>query len=200
MYSIGKFAKLIGRSIETLRSWDKQGKLIPSYRSKGGHRMYSQEQLNEVLQIVKPKERFNVGYIRVSAKHQNSDLKRQYDLMELFLMKQGKEFQIISDIGSGINYKKRGLKELLRLVSTNQIDTLYISYKDRLVRFGYELIEEVCKLHNVKIVLINKSNEQTDEEELVNDILNMIHVFSCRIKGKRSHINKKIIEKLKDDK
>jgi predicted site-specific integrase-resolvase len=200
MYSIGKFAKLIGRSIETLRSWDKQGKLIPSYRSEGGHRMYSQEQLNEVLQIVKPKERFNLGYIRVSAKHQNSDLERQHNLMELFLMKQGKEFQIISDIGSGINYNKRGLKELLRLVSTNQIDTLYISYKDRLVRFGYELIEEVCRLHNVKIVIINKSNEQTDEEELVNDILNIIHVFSCRIDGKRSHINKKIIEKLKNDK
>lgn len=200
MYSIGKFAKLIGRSIETLRSWDKQGKLIPSYRSEGGHRMYSQEQLNEVLQIVKPKERFNLGYIRVSAKHQNSDLDRQRDLMELFLMKQGKEFQIISDIGSGINYKKRGLKELLRLVSTNQIDKLYISYKDRLVRFGYELIEEVCKLHSVEIIIINKSNEQTDEEELVEDILNIIHVFSYRLNGKRSHINKKIMEKLKDDK
>ncbi len=200
MYSIGKFAKLIGRSIETLRSWDKQGKLIPSYRSEGRYRMYSQEQLNEVLQIVKPKERFNLGYIRVSAKHQNSDLDRQRDLMELFLMKQGKEFQIISDIGSGINYKKRGLKELLRLVSTNQIDKLYISYKDRLVRFGYELIEEVCKLHSVEIIIINKSNEQTDEEELVEDILNIIHVFSCRLNGKRSHINKKIMEKLKDDK
>ncbi len=200
MYSIGKFAKLIGRSIETLRSWDKQGKLIPSYRSEGGHRMYSQEQLNEVLQIVKPKERFNLGYIRVSAKHQNSDLDRQRDLMELFLMKQGKEFQIISDIGSGINYKKRGLKELLRLVSTNQIDKLYISYKDRLVRFGYELIEEVCKLHSVEIIIINKNNEQTDEEELVEDILNIIHVFSYRLNGKRSHINKKIMEKLKDDK
>jgi len=200
MYSIGKFAKLIGRSIETLRSWDKQGKLIPSYRSEGGHRMYSEEQLNEVLQIVKPKERFNLGYIRVSAKHQNSDLERQRDLMELFLMKQGKEFQIISDIGSGINYKKKGLKELLRLVSTNQIDTLYISYKDRLVHFGYELIEEVCELHGVKIIIINKSNEQTDEEELVDDILNIIHVFSCRLNGKRSHINKKIMEKLKNDK
>ena len=200
MYSIGKFAKLIGRSIETLRAWDKQGKLIPSYRSEGGHRMYSQEQLNEVLQIVKPKERFNLGYIRVSAKHQNSDLERQHDLMELFLMKQGKEFQIISDIGSGINYKKKGLKELLRLVSTNQIDTLYISYKDRLVQFGYELIEEVCKLHGVKIIIINKSNEQNDEEELVDDILNIIHVFSCRLNGKRSHINKKIMEKLKNDK
>lgn len=200
MYSIGKFAKLIGRSIETLRSWDKQGKLIPSYRSAGGHRMYSEKQLNEVLQIVKPKERFNLGYIRVSAKHQNSDLERQRDLMELFLMKQGKEFQIISDIGSGINYKKKGLKELLRLVSTNQIDTLYISFKDSLVRFGYELIEEVCKLHDVKIIIINKSDKKTDEEELVDDILNIIHVFSCRLNGKRSHINKKIIEKLKNDK
>ena len=115
-------------------------------------------------------------------------------------MKQGKEFKIISDIGSGINYEKRGLKELLKLVSTNQIDKLYISYKDRLVRFGYELIEEVCKLHGVEIVIINKSNEQTDEEELVEDILNIIHVFSCRLNGKRSHINKKIMEKLKDDK
>ncbi len=69
MYSIGKFAKLIGRSIETLRAWDKQGKLIPAYRGKSGHRMYSEEQLNEVLQIIKPKERINLGYIRVSAKH-----------------------------------------------------------------------------------------------------------------------------------
>jgi len=199
MYSIGKFAKLIGRSIETLRSWDKQGKLIPSYRSEGGHRMYSEEQLNEVLQIVKPKERFNLGYIRVSAKHQNSDLERQRDLMELFLMKQGKEFKIISDIGSGINYKKKGLKELLKLVSTNQIDTLYISNKDRLVRFGYELIEEICYLHDVKIVIINKSEEKRDEEELVEDILNIIHVFSCRLNGKRSHINKRIIEKLQNE-
>ena len=179
---------------------DKQGKLIPAYRSIGGHRMYSEEQLNEVLQIVKPKERFNLGYIRVSAKHQNSDLERQRKLMEMFLMKQGKEFQIISDIGSGINYKKKGLKELLKLVSTNQIDTLYISFKDRLIRFGYELIEEVCKLHSVEIVIINKNNEQSDEEELVDDILNIIHVFSCRLNGKRSHINKKIMEKLKNDK
>jgi len=200
MYSIGKFAKQIGRSIETLRAWDKQGKLIPAYRSIGGHRMYSEEQLNEVLQIVKPKERFNLGYIRVSAKHQNSDLERQRKLMEMFLMKQGKEFQIISDIGSGINYKKKGLKELLKLVSTNQIDTLYISFKDRLIRFGYELIEEVCKLHSVEIVIINKNNEQSDEEELVDDILNIIHIFSCRLNGKRSHINKKIMEKLKNDK
>ena len=92
------------------------------------------------------------------------------------------------------------MKELLKLVSTNQIDTLYISFKDRLVQFGYELIEEVCKLHSVEILIIHKNNKQTDEEELVDDILNIIHVFSCRLNGKRSHINKKIMEKLKNDK
>ena len=115
-------------------------------------------------------------------------------------MKQGKEFKIISDIGSGINYKKKGLKELLKLISTNQVDVLYISFKDRLVRFGYELIEEFCKLHNVEIKMINRSELKTDEQDMIEDIMNIIHVFSCRMNGKRSHINKKIMEKLKNDK
>ena len=77
--------------------------------------------------------------------------------MELFLAQKGKSFKIISDIGSGINYKKKGLSELLTLISTNQVDTLYIVYKDRLVRFGYELIEKICEIHNVKIEVINQS-------------------------------------------
>lgn len=166
MYSIGEFAKKVGVTIQTLRDWDKSGKLKPEFRSKGGHRYYSDNQLNEILQKKEPKKRINIGYVRVSANHQKDDLKRQYELMELFLMKQGKEFKIIEDIGSGINYNKKGLKELLKLIATNQIDTIYILHKDRLVRFGYELIEEFAKLHNTKITIINKNEEKTDEEEL----------------------------------
>lgn len=196
MYSIGQFAKKIGVTIQTLRDWDKSGKFKPAYRSKGNHRYYSQEQLNEVLQKQQPKKRINIGYVRVSANHQKDDLRRQYELMELFLIKQGKEFKIIEDIGSGINYNKKGLKELLKLITTNQCDTVYVLHKDRLLRFGYELVEEFAKLHNTKIVVINKDEEKTDEEELVEDILNIIHVFSCRLNGKRSHINKKIIKEL----
>ena len=196
MYSIGEFAKKIGVSIQTLRDWDKSGKLKPAYRSKGNHRYYSQEQLNKILQKRATNKRINVGYVRVSANHQKDDLKRQYELMELFLAKQGKEFKIIKDIGSGINYDKKGLKELLRLIATNQCDTIFVLHKDRLLRFGYELIEEFAKLHNTKIVIINKEEEKTDEEELVEDILSIIHVFSCRLNGKRSHINKKIIKRL----
>jgi len=196
MYSIGEFAKKIGVTIQTLRDWDKSGKLKPEFRSKGKHRYYSDNQLNEILQKKSPKKRINVGYVRVSANHQKDDLKRQYELMELFLIKQGKEFKIIEDIGSVINYNKKGLKELLKLIATNQIDTIFILHKDRLVRFGYELIEEFAKLHNTKITIINKNEEKTDEEELVEDILNIIHVFSCRLNGRRSHINKKIIKEL----
>jgi len=82
----------------------------------------------------------------------------------LFLAKQGKSFKIISDIGSGIDYSKSGLKELLKLISSNQVDTIYALYKDRLVRFGFELIEEFAKLHNTKIEVINQTENKIDEE------------------------------------
>jgi predicted site-specific integrase-resolvase len=189
MYSIGEFAKKIGVTIQTLRDWDKSGKLKPTYRSKGNHRYYSENQLNEILQKKISKDRINVGYVRVSANHQKDDLERQYELMELFLAKQGKEFKIIKDIGSGINYNKKGLKELLKLIATNQCDTIFVLHKDRLVRFGYELIAEFAELHNTKIVIINKDDKKTDEEEFVEDILSII---------KRSHINKKIIKGLEN--
>ena len=201
MYTIGKFAKKLGITVHTLRVWDKEDRLKPEYVSNGGHRYYSEEQLRKLLpnMEVKKENRINIGYVRVSAKHQKDDLKRQYQVMELYLATKGKNFKIISDIGSGINYKKKGLSELLTLISTNQVDTLYIVYKDRLVRFGYELIEKICKLHDVKIEIINQSATKSDEQEMIDDVLNIIHVFSCSMNGKRSHINKKIMEKLQND-
>lgn len=199
MYNINEFAKLIGVTVQTLRKWDKQGKLKPAYLTKGKHRMYSEEQLNEILQKQGKTERINVGYARVSSEHQKDDLMRQINLLELFLAKQGKKFKMISDIGSGINYQKKGLKELLKLIATKQVDTVYILYKDRLTRFGFELIEEFAKLNDTKIEPINIEEEKPPEEELVEDILNIIHVFSCKLNGKRSHINKKIAQRLLDE-
>ena len=201
MFTIGKFAKKLGITVHTLRVWDKEDRLKPEYVSNGGHRYYSEEQLKKLLPNMKIKKenRVNIGYVRVSAKHQKDDLERQYQVMELYLATKGKNFKIISDIGSGINYNKKGLSELLTLISTNQVDTLYIVYKDRLVRFGYELIEKICNIHDVKIEIINQSETKSDEQEMIDDILNIIHVFSCRMNGKRSHINKKIMEKLQND-
>lgn len=196
MYSIGAFATLIGKSVQTLRLWEKDGILIPAYRSSGGHRMYSEKQLAQVFQHQKPKDRINIGYARVSAKHQKDDLARQEQLLETYLAKQGKPYEVIADIGSGINYTKTGLRQLFLKITSNQVETVFILHKDRLVRFGYELIDEFCRLHQTAITIINHSEEKTSEEELVEDIMNIIHVFSCRLNGRRSHLNKKLIEKL----
>jgi len=194
MYSIGTFAKKIGVSENTLRNWEKSGKLIPK-RTAGNQRRYTEEQFLDYMQIQRH-DRINIGYCRVSSQHQKDDLKRQTEVMELYLAKKGVPYEIITDIGSGINYKKNGLKELLERVSQNRVNTIHILYKDRLVRFGYELIEHICKLHNTKIEVLNKSEEITDEQEMIEDIMNIIHVFSCRMNGKRSHLNKKIVENL----
>jgi predicted site-specific integrase-resolvase len=180
--------------------WDKKGILKPEFKTPRGERRYSEAQLQYILQKKSDAPRINVGYARVSSKKQEDDLKRQNELLELFLAKQGKPFKIISDIGSGIDYSKSGLKELLKLISSNQVDTIYVLYKDRLVRFGFELIEEFAKLHNTKIEVINQTEDKTDEEELVEDILNIIHVFSCKLNSKKIHINKKIAQRLLDEK
>ena len=200
MYKIGQFSKLTGISISTLRMWDKKGILKPEFKTPRGERRYSEAQLQQILQKKSDAPRINVGYARVSSKKQEDDLKRQIELLELFLAKQGKSFKIISDMGSGIDYSKSGLKELLKLISSNQVDTIYVLYKDRLVRFGFELIEEFAKLHNTKIEVINQTVDKIDEEELVEDILNIIHVFSCKLNGRKSHINKKIAQRLLDEK
>jgi len=145
--------------------------------------------------------RINIGYARVNSQKQEEELKRQIDLLELFLVRQGKPFKIISDIGYGIDYSKPGLKELLKLISTNQVDTVYILYKDRLVRCGFELIEEVAKLHGTKIEVINQTIEKIDVEEFVDDIVNLVSVFSyilsCQTtNSKKIDINEKIIQRL----
>ena len=144
----------------------------------------------------------NIGYARVSTKEQENELKRQIDLLELYLVKQGKPFKIISDIGSGIDYSKQGLNELLKLISSNQVDTIYILYKDRLVRFGFKLIEEFAKLHNTRIEVMNQTEDKIDEEEFVEDIVNIVQIFSYifdhKSNGNKSDINKKIAQRLND--
>ncbi len=112
-YSINEFSKILGVSAQTLRNWDKNGKLHPHHTSSNGYRYYSQEQLNQVMNIKPNLDRITIGYCRVSSNKQKDDLERQIENMKLYLTAQGKPFEIISDIGSGINYKKKGLKELI---------------------------------------------------------------------------------------
>ncbi|MBQ4419896.1 MAG: IS607 family transposase, partial [Synergistaceae bacterium] len=127
------------------------------------------------------------------------DLERQFANMYTYLLAQGKPFRIIQDIGSGINYHNKGLIELIQLINNNLVEKLVVLYKDRLLRFGFELIEEIAKLHNCKIEIIDHT-EKTEQQELVEDLVQIITVFSCKLQGKRAHKAKKLVEELLNDK
>ena len=115
----------------------------------------------------------------------------------MFCASKGWRYKIIQDVGSGLNYKKKGLLELIQLIETNQIERIVVNYKDRLLRFGTELLFEICKYHNVEIVILNEDEERTHEEELVEDVLSIITVFSAKLYGSRSHKNKKVVTEAK---
>ena len=198
--SIHKVAKIIGVTPQTLRQWDSTGYFVPEQRRSNGYRYYSKEQVDKFVEqfnTIKNKNRINIGYCRVSTSKQKDDLLRQCENVELFLKTLNHPYQIIKDIGSGINYNKKGLLELLELICKNKVDTVYVLYKDRLVRFGFELIKYVAELHNTQIVILD-SEDKTKEQELVEDLLQIITVFSCRLHGKRASKTKQIMEQLID--
>lgn len=148
LISIGKFAKMVGVTPTTLRRIHNTGGLIPYHISKGGTRYYSTEQLDKFLnQSQKPNK--VVGYCRVSTPSQKDDLRTQIENVKTYMYAKGYQFEIIEDIGSGINYKKKGLKELLSKISNHEISKIVILCKDRLVRFGYEMIEYLCQINGV---------------------------------------------------
>ena len=200
LYSIGKFSKETGISISTLRRWDKENIYKPTFVTEGGTRYYSEDQLNTIIsgssEINKSKK--IIGYCRVSSQKQKDDLERQVDNVKTYMLAKGYQFEIITDIGSGINYNNKGLNKLLDMVSNNQVDKIVIMYKDRLVRFGYELLENICTKHKTTIEIIDNT-ERTEEQELVEDLIQIITVFSCSLQGKRAHKAKKILKELLSD-
>lgn len=196
-YSIAETSKLLNVTAQTLRNWDKSGKLKPHHTTDSGYRYYSQEQLNRILGV-KDTTRKVIGYCRVSSHKQKDDLVRQVENMKTYLMAQGRPFEIITDIGSGINYKKKGLRELIKLITQNEVDKVVVVYKDRLLRFGYELIEYIASLYNCNIEVID-TTEKTEQQELVEDMIQIIIAFSCKLQGKRANKTKKMIKELIED-
>jgi len=196
-YSIHEFSKLISRTPQTLRNWDKSGKLTPNHTGANGYRYYSHKQLKEVLNIEDDleKPKLIVGYCRVSSNKQKDDLQRQVDNLTKYLESLNKPYEIITDIGSGINYKKKGLRELLKKINNKEVDKIIILYKDRLLRFGFELIEYMANLNGCEIEILD-STEKTQQEELVEDLIQIITVFSCRLQGKRANRTRKMIDDL----
>lgn len=198
-YTIHEFSKLVGKTPQTLRNWDKKGLLIPHHTGANGYRYYSHAQLKQVLNIKEDKKsKVIIGYCRVSSYKQKDDLQRQVENMKLYLDKQNKNYEIIEDIGSGINYTKKGLRTLLRKIVNNEVEKIVVLYKDRLLRFGFELVEYIANLYGCEIEVID-STEKTEQQELVEDLVQIITVFSCKLQGKRANKARKMIEELTED-
>lgn len=197
-YSINEFSKILGVSAQTLRNWDRNGKLHPHHTSSNGYRYYSHEQLSQVMNVKPNLNRITIGYCRVSSHKQKDDLERQIENVKLYLTAKGQPFEIISDIGSGINYKKKGLQELIKRITQNQVEKVVVLYKDRLLRFGFELIEYIASLYNCEIEIIDNT-EKTEQQELVEDLVQIVTVFSCKLQGKRANKARKFVNELIDE-
>lgn len=196
--SIGKAAEVLGVSHATLRRWENAGKIMCE-RTTAGHRRYDVSGLLHQKRTPTPLSlKKTIAYARVSSNDQKDDLTRQMQMLEMFCSSQGFVYEIISDIGSGMNYKKRGLKSLLDAIDQGRVGRLVLTHKDRLLRFGAELVFGLCEARNVEVVIVNQGPEPSFEEELAQDVLEIITVFSARLYSSRSHKNKKLLENLKE--
>ena len=201
--SIGQAAKMLGVHVQTLRNWEKSGKLKPDSISPGGTRRYNSDTImrisgRELIQIEKD-DRVTIAYARVSSQDQKEDLKRQAQVLELYCAEHGYRYELITDLGSGMNYYKKGLTSLINRILGDGVKRLVLTHKDRLLRFGAELIFSICEAKGIEVVIINKGEDQASfEEDLAKDVLEIITVFSARLYGSRSGKNRKIIEKLQE--
>jgi DNA binding domain, excisionase family len=195
LISIGKFAKKVGLTTASLRRMHQSGECVPYHITKGGTRYYSLDQLKDFSTADK-KEKLVIGYCRVSTSSQKDDLETQINNVKSYMYAKGYNFEIISDIGSGINYKKKGLQELLNKINNQEISKIVILYKDRLIIFGFELIEYLCKINDVEIEIIDNT-EQSKEQELSDDLIQIITVLANRLYGQRSKKTKQLINGVK---
>jgi len=190
--SIGQAANMIGVSISTLRRWDRSKKLVPEFRTSGRHRRYSVSSLKQLMgEFVDYSKRKVIAYARVSSYDQKEDLIRQIDRLDQYCHDNYRSYEVIDDLGSGMNYKKKGLKKLLKLILSGQVSKIVLTHKDRLLRFGSELIFQICNFFGIEVDILEEKNSLTDEQVLAFDVLEIITVFSARLYGKRSHQNRK---------
>lgn len=195
-YSSKTVKQMLGVTAQTLRNWDKSGKLKPSYVKSNGYRYYSEDTINKFTNTHKIKRApIVIGYARVSSKKQSDDLNRQVERLSKYLESKYSSFEMITDIGSGINYSKPGLRKLIEKINNKEVDLIVVLYKDRLLRFGFELIEYFASLNNVKIEVIDKI-DKTQDQELVEDLDIVLEEFIDKSHSKKT---KSMLEDIKTD-
>lgn len=195
--SISKAAQELGVHQETLRRWEASGKITVE-RTPRGHRRYDLIKLRGLVPKDTSANHLTICYARVSSHDQKKDLVRQTAVLESFCVARGWTYEVLQDLGSGLNYHKRNLKKLLKLLCSGAVKRLVVTHKDRLMRFGAELIFSLCESFGTEVVIINSAQDSNFEDDLVQDVLEIITVFSARLYGSRSRKNKKLLDALKE--
>ena len=197
LYSVSEAGLLLGVHPETIRRWDKEEKIKCS-RTIGNHRRVSKEEIERIIRGRKRKyprkKRGVVIYSRVSSHDQkkNGDLERQKEVLRSYCLKGKKELTYeLSDIASGLNTKRKGIKKLFKLVTKGKVSEVVITYKDRLTRFGYGYLEDYFTSFGVKITCIRKRTETSVQQEMIDDLIAIVTSFSGRIHGLRAHKKRK---------
>jgi excisionase family DNA binding protein len=181
LLSIQQMASKLGVHPRTLRRWERQGKMPKPERTIGKHRRYRM--------VPKADQPLTVGYVRVSSHDQKADLERQKAYVE---NRAGKPVDlIISDLGSGLNYKKAGFRRLLLLILQGKVRELILTHKDRPLRFGREIIFQICQFFGVRIIILNDEPDKPSMERFCTDLVEIMTVFCSKIYGHRSHQHRK---------
>ena len=187
-YSPKQFGKLIGKSVNTLQKWDRKG-ILPALRSPTNRRYYTHEHYLQYRGLISSEQGKVIAYARVSSPSQKKDLALQKEALRAYCLEHSIEVdQWIDDIGSALNYQRKGFNQIIEQIELGQVKRLVIGYQDRFVRFGYDWFEAFCQRHGTKITVIN-GEAFSPEEELVRDLIAIVTVFSARLHGLRSHTN-----------
>jgi predicted site-specific integrase-resolvase len=185
---------------KTLQRLDREGKLKP-IRSNTNRRVYTIDSLNSFFGIEKPKEdnRKIIIYCRVSSPNQKPDLLNQISILKEYSKKIGcKDYDIIKEIGGGLNFKRKEFNRIFESVEKKEISKIIIAHKDRLTRFGFDWFNNFCRKHECEIIILN-NDSLSPEQEMVQDLMTIIHCFSSRLYGLRNY-RKKLEQSLKNDK
>ena len=191
-YKPKEFAELLNVTVKTLQRWDREKTLVAN-RTPTNRRYYTYDQYLQFKGIGRDADsRKIVIYTRVSTRNQADDLENQVDFLQNYVNAKGLIVdEVIRDYGSGLNYNRKKWNQLLGEVMENKVKMIFVSHKDRFVRFGFDWFERFCNKFNVEIVVV-KNDKLSPHEELVQDIVSILHVFSCRLYGLRKY--KKQIE------
>lgn len=198
--STGRAAKLLGVSVKTLQRWEREGRLIPVSRTDSNRRLYTEAQIREFIGLrnaVSEPTRL-VAYCRVSSAAQKPDLANQRKVLEEFVVAKGlANVEFIEEVGGGLNFKRKRFLALMDEIGRRELKTLILAHRDRLTRFGFEWFEHFAEANGCEVLVLNQER-LSPEQEMVQDLMTIVHCFSSRLHGLRN-CRKKLDEALKKE-